>query len=146
MVSLTVTAVLVAVGVAAISYMMPNVSGESPAVGAHTAPAAAAPDASQQAKALEVTGFRFVAQPDKAVEIRYLVVNHASAPLSEMTVSVSLYSSNSGAPGSRLARFRLRVPKLGPYESQEMASQIENSGAVPLPDWRDVVVAVDAAE
>jgi hypothetical protein len=72
------------------------------------------------AKAIEVTGFRFVG--DKKPEVRYLVVNHSSAELENVTVYVTLRSSASKPGQAPLYRFAFRAPALGPFESKEMSA------------------------
>ncbi|HUA82423.1 MAG TPA: hypothetical protein VMB85_01090 [Bryobacteraceae bacterium] len=88
---------------------------------------------------VEVTGFRFLVDYNKKSEIHYLVVNHSSAQLSDMTVYVTLHTADARAGQPPLCRFSFRAPGLGPFESKEMTSPIEKmSRSVVLPDWQDL--------
>jgi hypothetical protein len=98
------------------------------------------------ARRIEVTGIRFVTDiPNQRPEIHYLVVNHSSEPLANVTVSVTLRSLEGDGP--MISRFSFLTPRLRPYESKEMASSIERiNRPVSLPDWRRVRADVEVTQ
>lgn len=101
---------------------------------------APAPTASYSlAKAVEVTGLRFA--DDKTPEVRYLVVNHSGAPLSAVTVYVTIRNSTSKLP---LSHFSFRAPALGPYESKEMVSELDKT--VRPGDWQSLHADVELSQ
>ena len=90
-------------------------------------------------KSVEVTGFRFSADAAKKPEVHYVVVNHSSAGLDDMTVYVTLRASSAKPGQPPLSRFSFHTASLGAFESREMSSTIDKlprPGA--LPDWQDL--------
>ena len=88
---------------------------------------------------MEVTGLRFA--DDKTPEVRYLVVNHSGAPLSAVTVYVTIRNSTSKLP---LSHFSFRAPALGPYESKEMVSELDKT--VRPGDWQSLHADVELSQ
>jgi hypothetical protein len=146
---IVVLAILLTAGIAAAFRVMP---GTSPTVhvkqisepAADTPVTAAKPDRSHSlARFVEVTGVRFM-EVNKKPQIRYLVVNHSSAPLGSVTVYVTLHASNSKPGQPPLSRFSFRSPILAAFEAKEMASPIERVvGPLDLPDWQDLQADVE---
>ena len=90
-----------------------------------------------------MTGVRFL-EVNKKPQIRYLVVNHSSAPLSSVMVYVTLRASNAKPGQPPIARLTFRSPALAAFEAKEMASPIERVvGPLDLPDWQDLHADVD---
>jgi len=143
---LAVTAILVTAGLAATYKAMPGSAASAPVAPIATAPEqpVARPDNSHSlARFLEVSGVRFV-ELNKKAEIQYLVVNHSKAPLSSLTVYVTLRASNAKQGQAPLARFMFRSPNLAAYEAKEMANPIEHGiGTLDLPDWQDLRADVE---
>jgi hypothetical protein len=144
---LAVTAILVTAGLAASYRIMPGSAASTPVAPIVTTTSeqpAKRPDNSHSlARFLEVSGVRFV-ELNKKPEIQYLVVNHSSAPLSSLTVYVTLRSSNSKQGQAPLARFMFHSPNLAAYEAKEMANPIEHViGPLDLPDWQDLRADVE---
>ena len=98
---------LLAVGVAVVVYLLPaSHSAADAKSGAPEPVIAPAVEASHPlAQSIEVTGFRFVIDPNKKSEIHYLVVNHSGSELSDMTVFVTVRSANARAGQPPLCRF-----------------------------------------
>ena len=144
---LAVTAILVTAGLAASYRAMPGSAATTP-VAPIVTPApeqpVARPDNSHSlARFLEVSGVRFV-ELNKKAEIQYLVVNHSKAPLSSLTVYVTLRAANAKQGQAPLARFMFRSPNLAAYEAKEMANPIEHIiGPLDLPDWQDLRADVE---
>ena len=81
---------------------------------------------------------------NKKPQIRYLVVNHSSAPLNSVTVFVTLRPPGWKAGQPPLSRFSFRSPALAAFEAKEMASPIERViGPLDLPDWQDLHADVE---
>jgi hypothetical protein len=95
------------------------------------------------ARFVEVTGVRFM-EVNKKPQIHYLVVNHSNAPLSSMTVYVTLRASNAKPGQTPIARLMFRSPTLAAFEAKEMFSSIEHAiGPLDLPDWQDLRADVE---
>ena len=95
------------------------------------------------ARYVEVTGVRFM-EVNKKAQIHYLVVNHSSAPLTSMTVYVTLRATTAKPGQAPIARLTFRSPALAAFEAKEMFSSIERASApVELPDWQDLRADVE---
>jgi hypothetical protein len=95
------------------------------------------------ARFVEVTGIRFM-EVNKKPQIHYLVVNHSSAPMSSVTVYVTLRATNAKAGQPPIARLNFRSPPLQAFEAKEMFSSIERASAsLDLPDWQDLHADVE---
>jgi hypothetical protein len=96
---------------------------------------------------IEVTGFRIVVDFNKKSEIHYLVVNHSSAALSDLTVYVTLRSIGAKPGQPPVSRFSFRTPDLAPFESKEMTSPIEKvTRSVAVPDWAELRADVQVTQ
>ena len=149
MISFLVMAGLLAVGIAVVFYLLPAshtaADAKSAAPEPLTTPAVEASHPVSQY--IEVTGIRFVMDPNKKSEIQYLVVNHSAAELSDMTVFVTVKTANAKAGQPPLCRFSFRSTGLAPFESKEMTSSIEKlPHPVTLPDWHDLRAEVQIAQ
>jgi len=95
------------------------------------------------ARFVEVTGVRFM-EVNKKPQIHYLVVNHSSAPLSSLTVYVTLRAATAKPGQAPIAKLTFRSPALDAFEAKEMFSSIERAtSAVDLPDWQDLRADVE---
>jgi hypothetical protein len=136
-------------GAVVLIYFQPIGRSSADAKGAQEASTAAAdPSPSHPlSQSIEVTGFRILVDYNKKSEIHYLVVNHSTADLSDMTIYVTLRTANAKAGQPPLSRFSFRAPGLGPFESKEMTSPIEKlSRSVTLPDWQDLRAEVQIGQ
>jgi len=165
LVTALVTLLLVAVGIAGISYLMPHPAAEVKPPAKTVAKAepekqAAVPESnvvsepppvssgsSPLARSVEVTGFRIVMNPTKKSEIQYLVVNHSPSRFTGVTVFVTLRSANAKPGQPPLCRFSFAAPNLGPFEAKEMTSSIEKMNRpISLPEWQDLRAELEVAE
>jgi hypothetical protein len=148
-VSFLVMLVLLVIGVGVVFYFLPvahsNAETQAPVEGHPIASQPAAPPVPSQpashplAQYIEVTGFRIVVDFNKKSEIHYLIVNHSSADLSDVTVYVTLRTASAKPGQPPVCRFSFRAPSLGPFESKEMTSSIEKlTRSITLPDWQDL--------
>jgi hypothetical protein len=149
LVSFLVMGALLVLGGAVVFYLLPASHTTADAKTTTPEPAAAPIVESSHplAQYIEVTGIRFVMDLNKKSEIQYLVVNHSSAELSDMTVFVTVRAANAKAGQPPLCRFSFRSTGLGPFESKEMTSPIEKMARpVALPDWRDLRAELQIAQ
>lgn len=100
------------------------------------APAAAGPPKPHPyAKYIEVTGLRLTEDTQKA-EVRFVVVNHSSAEIAELSATVRL-KAVSRSDQEPVGTFSFKLPSLGPYEIKELKSQVQTKLRVyELPDWQ----------
>jgi hypothetical protein len=140
------------VGASILFYFQPlgHSSADAKPLPAETTAAAAVvtqPASTPLAQFIEVTGFRFVVDPNKKSEIHYLVVNHSPAELSDVTVFVTLRAGGAKTGQPPLCRFSFRAPSLSAFESKEMTSPIEKlSKAISLPEWQDLRSEIQIAQ
>jgi hypothetical protein len=108
--------------------------------------AAPAPVSHSLADMIEVTGFRILVDYNKKSEIHYLVVNHSSNELNDMTVYVTLHAAGAKPGQPPLCRFSFRAPALKAFEVKEMSASIEKlTRSVTLPDWQELRAEVQVA-
>jgi hypothetical protein len=123
-------------------------SGEASA----SAPAAAekaAPPAGSKAQAnmlqkyVEVVGMRLIEDPKKKPEVRFVVVNHSGAEISDLIANVNLWARTAKSDEEAVGTFSIKVPSLGPYETKEMSAALTTKLKVyELPDWQNLVAEV----
>ncbi len=86
---------------------------------------------------LEVTGLRLVEDKQKKLEIRFLLVNHSPAPLTDIAATVTLRPSTAKPGKETVGTFAFRLPGLEPYESRDMLAPVEAKMRLyELPDWQ----------
>jgi hypothetical protein len=81
--------------------------------------------------------------PNRHPQIHYLVVNHSSSPVGDVTATVILRAENGSTP---LSQFSFRVPRLDAYESKELVSAIDQLNPATLPDWRQTHTEVSLGQ
>ena len=92
---------------------------------------------------MEVTGIRFL-EVNKKPQIHYLVVNHSSAPLSSVTVYVTLRASNAKPGQPPLSRFTFRSPAWRLLRPRKWPAPSNGSSVrSDLPDWQDLQADVE---
>ena len=142
---LAITALLGA-GVSGALYTLPRMSsGSAPRAPEKVQAATPAPPSSfTLSKAIEVTGFRIGA--DKP-EVHYLVVNHTTAGLGDMTVYVTLWASGTKPGQPPLCRFSFRTGGLGPLAAKEMTTSLDKlSRPGGVPDWQDLRAQIEVGQ
>lgn len=128
-----VTATVVAGVLSLALYAMPGAASQAP-----PAPPMEVLEPLTGSEIVEVTGIRIVSAAGRLSEIRYVVVNHSDQKLDGAGVQVTL-RPRSRVNSATIAKFTFTVPKLGPHQSQELFSLIEDV-VIPgsLPDWREL--------
>ena len=114
--------------------------GSIPSAAASPAGMAGAPGATVASlllENLEVTGLRLVEDKQKKLEIRFLLVNHSPAPLTDIAATVTLRPSTAKPGKESVGTFAFRLPGLEPYESRDMlAPVVAKMRLYELPDWQ----------
>ena len=86
---------------------------------------------------IEVTGFRVVEDSSERVNVRFVVVNHAQAPIVDLAGEVTLRPTTAkpGA-GNAVGSFTFRLPEIAPLEIRDMTAPLDSKLRVyELPDW-----------
>ncbi len=142
LVSVLVTLLVFGAGVAALFYFGPleafgGKQAPAPVSTTEAAPAATA-GSHPLSKYVEITGVRIVVESSRKSEVHYLVVNHSSAEIADVTVRATVRNTRK-ANSAPVTAFSFRLPTLGPYESKEMIVPIEKlSRGFELPDWQNL--------
>jgi len=134
---------LVAVGSVAIFalayfYLLPSMrKGNSAAPVATKTDRAAAGKQHPYAKFLELTGVRLIEDEKQNVQAKLILVNHSTAELSGVTLTVTLKPVNSTPETPPVTEFSFKLPTLGPYESREITVPAKTKlRAYEMPDWQ----------
>jgi hypothetical protein len=109
-------------------------SGRS--AGAKIGVTSATPGAQVLLEYLEVTGLRLVEDKSKKSEAMFLVVNHSSAPLTDVSGTVTLRPSTAKRGDEIVGIFAFEHVSLGPLESRELRAPLKTTlRPYELPDW-----------
>jgi hypothetical protein len=82
---------------------------------------------------------RVVVDLHKRSTVQYLLVNHSAAEIADVTLTVTVRSTNSRPQQPPVCRFTVRVAGLAPFESREFTAPIESPvNALELPDWQNL--------
>ncbi|MCC7237151.1 MAG: hypothetical protein IT163_17715 [Bryobacterales bacterium] len=107
-----------------------NISLEPPQ---QAATASASPAGGRFGKYVEVVGLRVIEENKKA-SVKFLLVNHSAAELTDVNGTVEIHSTNRGA---MVGRVEVKVPSLMPYESREFSAPLNTPlRAYEIPDWQ----------
>jgi hypothetical protein len=94
-------------------------------------------------KYIEVVGIRLTTDAKKKPQAKFLVVNHASAEMNDLTVNVTLWASTSRSEEDSIGTFTFTVPNLSGYESKEMTAPFKTKLKIyELPDWQNATAEV----
>ncbi len=115
------------------------------------APEAKAPAAGAVAKGphpllkhIEIVGIRITEDAKKKTQVRFVIVNHSGAEITDLSGSVNLIARTAKAGEAPVGTLALKTPSLGPYESKEVTAALDtNLRAYELPDWQNVSVQVE---
>lgn len=117
---------------AAVPQAAPAITMESPQA-AQPAASPATPSGSRLGKYIEVVGIRIV-EENKRTMVKFLIINHAAAELTDVNGMVEIHPSKGGA---MVGRVEVKIPSMEPYESREFnASLNTNLRAYEIPDWQ----------
>ena len=125
-------------------------SGKSQAAGNGPAPTAAVespaakPGAKQNPiqKYIEVSGVRFVQDPKKATQVRFILINHSDADISGLTGNVTIWGRTRKSEEDAVGTFSFNT-NVGPNESKELTVPLNTKLKIyELPDWQNVTTDV----
>jgi hypothetical protein len=90
-------------------------------------------------KYIEVVGVRLMSA-NNGQSVRFLVVNHAAAELSDLSASVTLYANTQRSEEDPVGTFTFHLSSIGPNESKEMTAPLKtDKAAYDMPeDWRNI--------
>ena len=94
-------------------------------------------------KYVEVVGVRLTEEPRKKPEVRFVVVNHSGAEISDLVANVNLWARTAKSDEEAVGSFSFKLPSLGPYESKELSAPLTTKLRVyELPDWQNLVADI----
>jgi hypothetical protein len=123
-----------------------DTSASSPAPG-QAAPAVAATNAkttnSTLQKYVEIVGMRLTEDSKKTPEVRFVVVNHSGAEISDLAANVNLWARTAKSDEEAIGTFSFKLASLGPYESKDLSGPLNTKLRVyELPDWQNLTAEV----
>src|SRR5579864_2258464 len=121
--------------------------GEAAASGAPVAlekpPAAGLGKPNTLQKYVEVIGMRLLEDPKKKPQVRFVVVNHSGAEISDLAANVNLWARTAKSEEEAIGTFAFKLPSLGAYEAKEMSAALSTKLRVyELPDWQNLTAEV----
>jgi len=130
-------------------YFLVRHFNSSEPVAANTPVALESPSAAAKAKPsmlqkyVEVVGMRLTEDPKKKPQVRFVVVNHSGAEISDLAANVNLWARTAKSDEEAVGTFTFKLPSLGAYESKEMSETLNTKLRVyELPDWQNLVAEV----
>ncbi|MEO7142278.1 MAG: hypothetical protein ABI165_02120 [Bryobacteraceae bacterium] len=88
-------------------------------------------------KQLELAGFRIGEQAAGKLKIRFGVINHSDADITDLGLKVSLKLITAKPTDPPICVFEVKVPDLGPQEMKEVMGTASTKLRVyELPDWQ----------
>lgn len=109
----------------------PSATVESPAAkaGAKTNP---------YQKYVEVAGVRFIENPRKKPEVRFVVINHSPAELEGLSGNVTIWGRTQKSEEDAAGTFTFNT-RLGPWETKDLSAPLVTKHKIyELPDWQNV--------
>ncbi len=95
-------------------------------------------------KYVEVVGIRLIQDPKKKLAARFLVVNHSSNALDDLTATVTLWASTNRSEEDSVGSFTFKVPSLGAFESKEISAPLNTKlKFYELPDWQNATPEIE---
>lgn len=90
-------------------------------------------------KYIEVVGVRLMSAKG-GQSVRFLVVNHAAAELSDLSANVTLYANTQRSEEDPVGTFQFHLNSIGANESKEMTAPLKtDKAAYDMPeDWRNI--------
>jgi hypothetical protein len=107
-----------------------------------TASAAKAGSASPLQRSIEVAGLRFVAA-NKGSAVKFVVVNHSTAPVSDLQGTVTLWAGTSRSDEDAIGTFNLNVDMVEAGGSKDMTAPLKTKlKPYEMPDWQNATAEV----
>jgi len=93
-------------------------------------------------KYIDVVGIRLV-QEKKKPEARFIVVNHGSNEIDDISATVTLWASTSRSEEDSVGTFQFKIPAIGPQEAKELSAPFNTKlKFYELPDWQNTTPEV----
>jgi hypothetical protein len=90
-------------------------------------------------KYIEVIGIRLYQDPSKKMQARFVVVNHSSTELSDLSANVTLWASTAKSEEEPAGTFAFQLGRLGPNESKELTEPLKTKLKIyEMPDWQNI--------
>ncbi len=94
-------------------------------------------------KYIEVVGIRLTADAKKKPQAKFVVVNHATTDLEDLTANVTLWASTSRSEEDSIGTFTFKLSHIGPNEAKEITTPLKTKLRVyELPDWQNATAEV----
>jgi len=94
-------------------------------------------------KYVEIVGLRLTEEPQRQPEVRFVVVNHSGAEISDLAANVNLWARTAKSDEEAVGTFSFRLASLGPYEAKDMAGVLNTKLRVyELPDWQNLTAEI----
>ena len=107
------------------------------------APAAKQKPASPLQKYVEVVGLRLTQDAKKKPQAKFIVVNHGTAELNDLTANVTLWASTSRSEEDSVGTFTFKINSLGTNEAKEITTPLKTKLKMyELPDWQNLTAEV----
>ena len=107
------------------------------------APAAKQKPSSPLQKYVEVVGLRLTQDAKKKPQAKFIVVNHGTVELNDLTANVTLWASTSRSEEDSVGTFTFKINSLGPNEAKEITTPLKTKLKMyELPDWQNLTAEV----
>ncbi|MDQ6678011.1 MAG: hypothetical protein M3Z09_12005, partial [Acidobacteriota bacterium] len=94
-------------------------------------------------KYVEVVGIRLTQDAKKKPLAKFVVVNHGSAELNDLTANVILWASTSRSEEDSVGTFTFKLNSLAANEAKEITTPLKTKLKIyELPDWQNVTADV----
>lgn len=94
-------------------------------------------------KYVEVVGVRLIEDAKKKPQVRFVVVNHSGAEISDLAANVNLWARTPKSDDEAIGALAFKLPSLGPYEAKEMIAPLNTKLHIyELPDWQNLAAEV----
>ncbi len=94
-------------------------------------------------KFLEVVGIRLTQDSKRKPQAKFIVVNHSTAELDDVTANVTLWASTSRSEEDSVGTFTFQINGLGPNEAKEITVPLKTKLRIyELPDWQNLTADV----
>jgi hypothetical protein len=97
-------------------------------------------------KYLEVGGIRLIQTDAKKVEMKFVVVNHSAAALSDVNARIRVVAKDDKGMETVVGECVVKAGSLEPYASKEFTAPLNtDKKAYELPDWQFLRATVSSA-
>jgi hypothetical protein len=88
-------------------------------------------------KYIEISGVRFLEDPKKKPEVKFVIINHSGADISGLTGNVTIWGRTRRSEEEAAGSFQFTT-SIGPWESKDMTVPLATKlKMIELPDWQN---------